>query len=181
MKGGAGGMRRSGTASEQREKKLVHSVASGEERHGWRRGWCSPLYLLNFSLCECITYSKRNGKKLRNKGGVWGCTPLPLWAGKVVITTLVGMIIFLGRLGGRGSCGGLAHTLPLLWATWHAPPPKKNHSFSSLPKEVHHINLKHRLSSTTASCVTLGLLALCDSVSSFVKWEPIVAVGRIIG
>ena len=97
-------------------------MAGGEDR----RGWCSPLYLLNFSLCECITYSKRNGKTVRNKGGVWGCTRLPPGAGKVVITTLVGMIIFLGGWGGRGSCGGLAHTLPLLWATWHPPPPKKS-------------------------------------------------------
>lgn len=97
-----------------------------------RRGMAGgegDVVLCNFwilAYVNVLPVPKEMEKKLRNKGGVWGCTPLPLWAGKVVITTLVGMIIFLGRLGGRGSCGGLAHTLPILWATWHAPPPKKS-------------------------------------------------------
>lgn len=93
-------------------------MAGGEDE----RGWCSPLYLLNLCLHECITYSKRNGEKWRNKGGIWGYTSLPWWAGQVVKGTHVGVIIFLSRLGGRGSWDGLAYPQPLLWATWHLYP-----------------------------------------------------------
>ena len=79
-KWGAGGVRHSGIVLEWREKELVSLVVSGEESHGWRRGWermMQSFVPFEFVLMWIYYRFQKKWRKMKKQR----CTPLPRWAG----------------------------------------------------------------------------------------------------